>query len=224
MDKVVLTAKKRTTEQSVKEMRIQGSVPGNVYGNVDGNVLVAMDEVELRKAYKKAGESTLVQLDAEGTTIPVLFHSIDQDAVSDRMIHVDFYAVNMKEEVEANVHIHLTGESEALKEGAILVNALHEVTVKALPANLPHELTADLAKLTEFGTTITVADLVIPEGVTVLNDAEEVIAIAQQPREEEKEEVPVVAAAEGAEGAAATAEGAAPAAEGAAAPATEEKK
>lgn len=212
MEKITLKAKKRTAEQSVKDMRTAGSVPGNVYGNVDSNVLVAMDEVELKKAYIKAGESTLVQLDAEGTVIPVLFHSIDQDAVSDRMIHVDFYAVNMKEEVEANVHIHLTGESQAMKDGAILVNALHEVTVKALPANLPHELTADLAKLAVFGDTITVADLIVPDGVTIINDGEEVIAIAQQPREEEKEEAPV--AAEGAEGAPA-AEGAAPA-EGAA--------
>ncbi len=212
MEKIILKAIKRTTEQSVKEMRIAGTVPGNVYGNLDTNVLVGMDEVALKKAYVKAGESTLVQLDVEGTMIPVLFHSIDQDAVSDRIIHVDFYAVNMKEEVEAEVHIHLTGESEAMKEGAILVNAMHEVTVKALPANLPHELTADLAKLAVFGDTITVADLVVPAGVTILSGAEEVIAIAQQPREEEKEEAPVVA--EGAEGAPA-AEGAAPA-EGAA--------
>jgi large subunit ribosomal protein L25 len=219
MDKVTLKAQKRTTEQSVKEMRIAGSVPGNVYGNVDANVLMSMDEIELKKAYIKAGESTLVQLDVEGTTIPVLFHSIDVDPVSDRMIHVDFYAVNMKEEVEAEVHIHLTGESQAMKDGAILVNAMHEVTVKALPANLPHELTADLAKLAVFGDTITVADLSVPEGVEVLSDAAAVIAIAQEPREEEPEEVPV-AAAEGAEGAAA--EGAVPA-EGAA-PAEGEKK
>jgi large subunit ribosomal protein L25 len=218
MDKVTLKALKRTTDQSVKEMRIQGSVPGNIYGNVEGNVLMSMDEVELKKAYIKAGESTLVQLDVEGTTFPVLFHSIDTDPVSDRMIHVDFYAVNMKKEVEAEVHIHLTGESQAMKDGAILVNAMHEVTVKALPANLPHELTADLAKLTEFGTTITVADLVVPDGVEVLSDPEAVIAIAQQPREEEVEEVPVVA--EGAEGAPA-AEGATPA-EGA--PAAEGEK
>lgn len=209
MEKITLKALKRSTEQSVKEMRIQGKIPGNVYGNIDEGILIAMDEMELKKAYIKAGESTLVQLDIEGTVVPVLFHDIEQDAVSDRMTHVDFYAVNMKKEVEAQVHIHLTGESQAMKDGAILVNAMHEVTVKALPANLPHELTADLAKLNEFGATITVADLIVPEGVVVTNDPEDVIAIAQQPREAEKEEAPV--AAEGAEGAAAPAEGAAPA-------------
>lgn len=215
MEKITLKAARRTIEQSVKEMRIQSRIPGNVYGNIDQGILVSMDEMETKKAYIKAGESTLVQLDIEGTVVPVLFHDIEQDAVSDRMTHVDFYAVNMKKEVEAEVHIHLTGESQAVKEGAILVNAMHVVTVKALPANLPHELTADLGKLTEFGTTITVADLVVPKDVVVINDPEDVIAIAQQPREAEKEEAPVVA--EGAEGAAA-----APAAE--AAPADSEKK
>lgn len=210
MEKITLKALKRSTEQSVKEMRIQGKIPGNVYGNIDKGILMFLDEMEVKKAFIKAGESTLVQLDIEGTIVPVLFHEIEQDAVSDRMTHVDFYAVNMKKEVEAEVHIHLIGESQAMKDGAILVNAMHEVTVKALPANLPHELTADLAKLSEFGATITVADLIVPEGVVVTNDPEDVIAIAQQPREAEKEEAPV--AAEGAEGAAAApAEGAAPA-------------
>lgn len=213
MEKIVLKATSRPADAVAKDLRNAGSVPGNVYGNLDANVLVSMDEVELRKTYIKAGESTLVQLDVDGKTIPVLFQSIDLDPVSDRMIHVDFYAVNMKEEVEADVHIKFEGEAPAVKDfSAVLVTALHEVTVKALPANLPHDLPLDLSKLTELEATLTVADLVAPEGVTILNDPEEVIVIAQTPREEEPEEAP--APAEGAEGAPA-AEGAAPA-EGAA--------
>jgi large subunit ribosomal protein L25 len=208
MEKIVLKAPARPNDLSVKDLRVSGKVPGNVYGNVDSNILVCMDEVELKKTYIKAGESTLVQLDCDGKMVPVLFHSVDFDPVSDRMIHIDFYAVNMKEEVEADVHIRFDGESQIIKDGGILVTAMHEVTVKALPANLPHDLAVDLAKLTEFGATITVADIVVPDGVTIINDPEEVIAIAQEPREEEPEEVPVVVA-EGAEGAAA--EGAAPA-------------
>lgn len=210
MEKIILKALARTKEQSVKDMRRNATVPGIVYGNVDTNVMIAMDEVELKKIYIKAGESTLVEIEADGKKIPVLFHAVDFDPVSDRMIHVDFYAVNMKEEVEADVHIRFEGESPAVKDmSAILVTALHEVTVKALPANLPHDLAVDLGKLTEFDSTITVADIKVPDGVTIINDLDEVIAIAQEPREEKVEE-PVIA--EGAEGAAAAgAEGAAPA-------------
>lgn len=209
MEKVALLAKTRTTEDNVKDLRKQGTIPGIVYGN-DHHMLLSFEEVALKKAYMKAGESTLVEIDVGDKKLPVLFHSIDQDPVSDRMIHVDFYAVNMKKEVEADVHIRFEGESQAIKDGAIMVTALDTVTVRALPANLPHDLPVDLAKLAAFEDTITVADLVAPQGVEILNEPEEVIAIAQEPRAVE-EEAPV--AAEGAEDA--------PAAEGgdAAAPA-----
>ncbi len=211
MDKIILKALARTKEQSVNDMRRNATVPGIVYGNVDTNVMIAMNEVELKKIYIKAGESTLVEIEVDEKKIPVLFHAVDFDPVSDRMIHADFYAVNMKEEVEADVHIRFEGESPAVKDmSAILVTALHEVTVKALPANLPHDLAVDLGTLIEFGSTITVADIKVPDGVTIINDPAEVIAIAQQPREEKVEEPVIAVAAEGE--AAAGADGAAPAA------------
>ena len=210
MEKLPLKIQARSTQESVNAMRARGQVPGIVYGNIK-NTPIAVEEQVLKKTYIKAGESTLVELDLDGKSVPVLFHAIDFDPVSDRMIHADFYAVDMSKEVEAEVHIRLTGESPAVKDlGAILVTALHVVTVKALPANLPHELTVDLSKLAEFGATLTVADIQVPTGVTLLSDASEVIVIAQEPREEEVEAPPVAEAA-------ATAEGATPA-EGAAAP------
>jgi large subunit ribosomal protein L25 len=229
MQTVALQAAKRTPEFSPKALRRAGKVPGVVYGNTE-NTMFTVEENALRKAYIKAGESTLVELDIDGSKIPVLFQSIDQDPVSDRPIHVDFYAVDMKKEVETDVQIRFEGEAPAIKEhGAILVTALHSVKVKCLPANLPHDLPIDLGKLIEFGATLTVADIDVPTGVTIVNDLTDVIAIAQEPREEEVVEVaaPVegaegAPAAEGAEGAPA-AEGA-PSAEGAGAPAAKKKE
>ena len=200
MEKIPLQIAARTTDESVKLLRKEGKIPGVVYGNTE-NTLITVDEVSLKKAYVKAGESTLVELDNGGNKVPVLFQTVDFDPVSDRMIHVDFYAVDMKKEVEAEVHIRFEGESPAVKEhGAILVTALHEVTVKALPSNLPHDLTVDLSKLVELGAQLTVADIPVPEGVTMLSDLEEVVVIAQQPREEEVE-TPAPAEGAAAEGA-----------------------
>lgn len=221
MDKVLLPTASRAITDSVKALRRAGKVPAVVYGNT-ANTAISVEEVALQKAYVKAGESTLVELDVNGTKVPSLFHAIDFDPVSDRIIHVDFYAVDMNKEVEADVHIRLEGEAPAVKDmGAILVTALHSVTVSALPANLPHDLPVSLSKLTEFDSTITVADIVVPSGVKILNAPDEVIAIAQEPRPEEVEAAPVAATAEGA----APAEGAegAPAAEGAA-PAGDKKE
>jgi large subunit ribosomal protein L25 len=221
MKMVALSTAARSSEMSAKQLRNSGKIPAVVYGNIE-NTQIQCDEGVLMKAYIQAGESTLVELDIAGNKVPALFHTIDFDPVSDRLSHVDFYAVNMKEELETHVALRFEGEAPAVKElSAILVTALDQVTVRCLPSDLPHDLEVDMSKLTEFGGTLTVADIKVPKGVTILQEPDTVLVVAQQPREEEKEE-PVAAAvpAEG-EAAAAPADGAAvPAAEGAA----EEKK
>lgn len=207
METLSLSVATRTMDASAALLRREGQIPGVIYGNTQ-NTLISVEEVALKRAYIKAGESTLVHLTFDGNTLPVLFHALQFDPVSDRFTHVDFFAVNMKEEVEADVQIRLEGESPAVKElGAILVTPLDTVTVRALPANLPHDLVVHLTELTEFDGTLTVADIVVPEGVTILNEPTDVLVIAQEPRAEEVVEAPV--AAEGIEGVAA--EGAAPA-------------
>ncbi len=104
MQMIPLKAVARTKEESVAVLRRKGMIPGIVYGNAK-NTMVAVEEVPLKKAYVRAGESTLVELSTGDAALPVLFHAIDFDPVSDRMIHVDFYAVDMKKEVEAEVQI-----------------------------------------------------------------------------------------------------------------------
>lgn len=182
-------------------------MPCVVYGNGVANTMLSCEERALRSVYEKAGESTLVELDMEGKKIPVLIHALALNPVSDRFEHVDFYAVDMTKEVETHVHIRLDGESPAIRDaGGVLVTTLDRVTVRCLPNRLPHEITANLGELTEFGMHLTVANLKIPEGVTILDDPETMIATVQEPRAEEVVEAPVAA------------EGAAPA-DGAAAPA-----
>lgn len=208
MDKVALSASARSKDVSVKNLRKQGQIPGVVYGNKTENTTIQMEEVALMKAYVKAGESTLVDLDIGGKKMPVLFHEVSFDPVTDRMDHVDFYAVDMNKEVEAEVPVHFEGESAAVKEGGILVTALDAITVRCLPSNLPHDFKVELSKLKAFGDSITVADLSVPEKVEILNEADAVIAVVQEPRAEEVQEAP--AAAEGEAAGAEGAEGAAP--------------
>jgi large subunit ribosomal protein L25 len=222
MEMVQLSAARRD-EIPANRLRMKGMVPAIVYGNLE-NTQVQCAENALKKAYIKAGESTLVELELDGKKVPVLFHELAFDPVSDRMIHVDFYAVDMKKEIEAEIPVLLTGEAHAVKElSAILVTPTHTVTVRCLPMDLPHDLPVDLSKLTEFGSTITVADLVAPNGVTIVTDAETVLVIAQQPREEEVAEAPVAADGTAPAEGAAPADGA-PAAEGAATPEAKKEK
>ncbi len=213
MDMIPLSVSARDAQKTAKQLRTSGHVPCVVYGNEVENMSLQATAKDLHKAFQKAGESTLVELEMEGKKIPVLFKDISFHPVSGAEMHADFYAVNMKEEIETGVPIQFEGESPAVKDfSAILVTAQDEVTVRCLPSNLPHALTVNLEKLKEFGDVITVADLTLPNGVTITNSADTVLATVQQPREEE-----VIAPTTPAEGAdaAATAEGATPA-EGAA--------
>lgn len=225
MDMVSLQAEARDAAVKPAVMRRSGKVPCVVYGSGTAHQTLTCDRNELNRVYTKAGESTLVELSMGEKKVPVLIHELDLDPLSGHIAHVDFYAVDMSKEIEAKVPVRFTGESFAVKDlGAIFVIVHEHVTVKCLPKDLPHELTADISGLKEFHDVITVGSLVLPAGVTIKDAPDTVVAVVQEPREEEVVEVAVpVEGAVVAAGAVAGAEGATSAA-AAAAPAKEEKK
>lgn len=221
MEMIPLAAAVRQITLRPNVLRRSGHVPCIMYGNKVENTPIACAEGELKKAYRKAGENTLVELSIDGKKLPVLFHSVDLDPVSDRLIHADFYAVDMTQELEAPVPIDFQGVPTAIAEfGGILSTPVDTVTVRCLPSKLPHSLVLNIATMTQLFDARTVADIVVPEGVTILDNKDIVVASIQEKRKEEVVEVaPAV-----------TPEGEAPttAAEGTAAPAdagkTPEKK
>jgi len=189
MKAIPLATASRASDVRVNALRKENGVPCVLYGNDVENTLLQCDHNEVIKVYKKAGGSSLVELDVNGKKVPVLFHAVDLDPVSDRITHIDFYAVNMKKEIEAQVPISFVGESLAVKElGAIFVAGHDHVWVKCLPANLPHDLPVSIESLKEFGDVLTVADIALPEGVVIEEEAEMVVASVQEPREEVEEE------------------------------------
>lgn len=206
MKMISLKAQARTKDIKTNALRKSGHVPCVLYGNDTDNLSLECAIGEITKAYIVAGESTLVDLDTGSTTIPVLFHDIQFEPVTDTILHVDFYAVDMKKEIEAKVPVVLEGSAPAVKElGGVLVTTHDHVTVKCLPGNLPHNLSVNIESIVDFHTSVTVADIVVPDGVAILDDPEVVIATAQEPRsaiEEtiEEEGAEGEAAEEGAEG------------------------
>jgi large subunit ribosomal protein L25 len=211
-DRPALAAERRTvTGKAVSRLRKDGRLPGVVYGHGTDSEPVTIDAHEFEQLRKHAGASTLVDLKVEGGKArPVLISSIQVHPVNRRPLHVDLFAVRMTEELTVEVQLVSTGVAGAVENGGTLVHPTSSVKIRALPANLPDSLSYDLSPLVDFDTTITVADLIVPEGVTIQADPAEVIARVLAPRVEE-----VAVVAEGVEGEAA--EGAAegePAAEG----------
>ena len=208
-DRPALAAERRTvTGKAVSRLRKDGRLPGVVYGHGTDSEPVTIDAHEFEQLRKHAGASTLVDLKVEGGKArPVLISSIQVHPVNRRPLHVDLFAVRMTEELTVEVQLVSTGVAGAVENGGTLVHPTSSVKIRALPANLPDSLSYDLSPLVDFDTTITVADLIVPEGVTIQADPAEVIARVLAPRVEEGE-----AAAEGAESAGAeAAEGETPA-------------
>lgn len=201
MDNILLSAHVRDHNVKANVLRRQGLIPAVYYGAGQKTVSLTVPYKDFSKVYEKAGESTLIDLDFGGKTAKVLVQSIQFEPVVDSYEHIDFIHVDMKKEVTTHVPLKFTGEAPAVKDLAgVLTISKHEVEVKCLPDRLPHSLSVDVSGLVDFHTSIYVKDILLPEGVMILDDSSLTIVTVTAPREEEKEEV-VVAPAATAEGA-----------------------
>lgn len=189
MSEYKLQASRRDPKEDLEETRKAGKIPAVIYGKGKENINLSLDGIAFRKVFTKAGENSLVDLEIDGEAKPknVLIHDLQMNPVTDQIIHIDFYEVRMDEEVETEVPLKFVGESPAVKdlEGTLLTNKT-EVEVKCLPANIPHEIEVDISKIATFEDNILAKDLKIPNGVELLTDLEEVIALVNPPRSEEE--------------------------------------
>ncbi len=173
---------------SVERLRAKGMIPAVVYGHnvTPQSLMVAVNPFS--KLYKAAGESSLVDMIiGEEKPIKVIIHDIQRDPVSNAFTHIDFYQVNMSEKITAEVELVFEGIAPAVKElGGILVKNLTHIKIECLPADLPHTITIDITTLHQFNDNIRISGITIPNGVTVLHDANETIVLVTAPRSEEE--------------------------------------
>lgn len=184
---LTLALEKRTTKgRKTDALRAEDIVPGIVYGFDIEPTMVQFNRGDFIRLYREAGMSSVVELSLDGKTVHALIHDLQKNPITDFFTHVDFLSVNMNQKVEAEIALSLVGESAAVKAGGTIVHALDSVAVEALPTKLVKEIEIDIAKLATFDDALTVADIVAPEGVEVLTDAETVIATVQPPRTAEQ--------------------------------------
>lgn len=172
-----------TTKGSLKKLRQNGWVPGIVYGRLQEPVKVAIDAKALAAVvHSPGGINTLIDLSVDGKAETVIIKQLERDILyQDRIIHVDFLRISLKDKLEVQVPVLLAGEAKGVKEGGILQQPLREVTVKCLPAAIPEHLELDVSSL-DAGQSLTVADLLAPKGVEIITDPAEVVATIALPR------------------------------------------
>ncbi len=183
-----LTVTLRTTHGSrpARRLRVAGLMPAIVYGEAGkAPVSVSVPRKEFLKVLDQAGETGLVTLKGLDAPVPVLIHDVTFDALSGDPLHADFLQVRTDKVVEVEVPLEFVGVAPAEKElGGNLVKVKHELLIEAFPQDLPSELTVDISLLKTFDDQILVKDLVMPKGVQVLADADEVVALVQAHEEE----------------------------------------
>jgi len=188
---LILQATKRQNEKP-EELRNAGQIPAVFYGFGKESTAISVPKIEFTKLFREAGETTAITLDMGGEKVSALIHDLQRDPVRGEPTHVDFLVIDMNKEAEVAVPIEFTGLAEAEKGGiGMVVKVMHEVEVRALPADLPHSIAVDLTPLASLSDVIHAKDLTLPKGVTLVTDGEDVVASVSA-FVEEKEEAPVL--------------------------------
>ena len=167
----------------------EGKLPAIVYGHNTEATPITLDKLEFQKVFVKSGRTHLIDLAIDGRTDKVLVREIQIHPRRLGPIHVDFYQVNLQEKIEVEVPVHLIGESAAVKRGdGDILQPMHSVRVECLPSDIPEAFEIDITPLEEIDMELRVSELKVPQGVTVLDEPDQLIVKIVPKRELKVEE------------------------------------
>jgi len=190
----------------------EGKLPAILYGHSVEPTPLTLERLEFQKVFVKSGRTHLVDLVLDGDrTEKVLVREIQTHPRRQGPIHVDFYQVNLQEKIQVEVPVHIVGESGPVKQGdGDVLQPMHSIRVECLPTEIPEDFEVDITPLDEIGAELRVSDVKVRQGVTVLDDPDELVVKIVPKREMKvEEEIPAAEAAVPAEGEAAVGEAAA---------------
>ena len=192
-ERVTLASEPRKTlGKKVKRLRAEGWIPGVLYGHNIESTNIKLQERALSKALQEAGATALIDLHIEGESDPrtVLAREIQRDILTSRLRHVDFFQVRLDEKVRTSPALNIVGTSPIVQDGsAVLVQVLTHIEVECLPADLIDSIDVDISSLQTLADSVTVADLPVPPGITIMADPTDVVASVVAPRAAIEEEV-----------------------------------
>jgi len=179
------------TGNQVKKLRRDGFVPVTIYGQNSSPFNAQVDATSLDRLLQAGGATQLVEVAMQsGGTHNVLIREVQRHPVRRNPIHADFYAVNMQVKQQVSVPVISIGHLPASARGMVLVQALSDVEIEALPSDIPAHIEVDISRLDgEKNDRITVADLPAIAGITYLDDGDEsVFSLVTSRTETEAEE------------------------------------
>jgi large subunit ribosomal protein L25 len=181
-----------TAPRTAKETKREGFIPAVYYGAHAASTPIFIDIIEFKKVLASAGESSSITLKTEHGNEVAMIQDVQLHPVKSNIIHADFYVLEKGQKVHVKTPIVFTGESQAVKEGGVLVKVLYELSVEGDPTNLPHEFTVDISTLATKDDVITVGSIKLPSGVELYHvNPEDIVASISEAVEEVAEVAPV---------------------------------
>lgn len=192
-DNVDLQAQERDTrgKNAARRLRASGMTPAVLYGEgneAGGSTALSIPTKIVDYTLHHFGDNALYNIELDGDTSTARVVDAQRDPVSGLLVHVDFAPVNMREIIEITVPLTVTGDAPGVDEGGVLQQVAYEIQVESLPGDIPQEITLDVSSL-GMNENLTLGDLTLPEGVTLLSEPEEVAVTVTAPTEITEEEM-----------------------------------
>ena len=173
--------------RATRRLRRSGRVPGILYGGDGEPIAFSADARELRNAL--AAQGAVLEVVADGEATPAILKSAQYHPVRGETMHVDLLRVNLDVAIHAVVALELVGTEDApgVKSGGVMEQITRELNIEALPTSIPESLTYDVSAL-DINDTVTLADVTVPDGITLLDELETVVATLTPPRLETEDD------------------------------------
>ncbi|MED4204780.1 50S ribosomal protein L25/general stress protein Ctc [Neobacillus mesonae] len=183
----VLQAKERKElrRSELRKIRDNGNIPAVVYGAKVESKPVFVSSADLTKTIRMAGRNGIISLDIDGNKVDVILSDYQEDCIKRDIIHVDFLAVDKSSKITVGVRLVLTGEAAGVKDGGVLQQPLHEISITTTPDQIPPEIELDVSNL-QVGETATISDILYQGDFTINHEEDEVIASILPPKQEEE--------------------------------------
>lgn len=168
-------------KRSVKtELRKTGYVPAIVYGFKTESTPIGVNEKELEKTIRTEGRNAILSLDVDGKKVNAVLKEVQKEPLKGKLIHLDFLAVSMRQELEVEVPVVATGTSVGVKEGGVLQQPNRELKLTVKPSDIPENIEVDITELA-IGDTLTVGDIRDKVDFTIVDEDDVVLVTVSTP-------------------------------------------
>lgn len=175
--------RKELRHSELRKIRNNGNIPAVIYGRSVESKPVYVSSADLTKTIRLVGRNGIISLDVEGSKHDVVLSDYQENAIKREIIHVDFLAVDKSSKINVTVRLVLTGEAAGVKDGGVLQQPVHELSITSTPTEIPQQIEVDVSNL-QVGETMKVSDILYQGSFTINHEEEEVIASILPPRQE----------------------------------------